>query len=82
MEVNVMKKYNHAYDIAFEVISNKEDGSDVTADMLEDALRARIRNFYENEIIECCGCPFDTYEMEEPKARRSSEYIDRLKVRT
>jgi hypothetical protein len=78
-----MTRYNHAFDIAFEVISYEEDGSDVTAEMLADALRDRIDSLFDNdEMIEACGCPFDTYEMGEPKARRSQEYIDRLKVKT
>jgi len=64
-------RYSHAFDIAFEVISNEKDGSDVTADMIADALRDRIKSLLHNdEMIEACGCPFDTYEMEEPKARR------------
>ena len=77
-----MTRYNHAFDIAFEVTSNKEDGSDVTADMMVDALAKRLNELKGEEIIEACGCPFDTYEMEEPKARRSQEYIDRLGVKT
>ena len=58
-----MDKYNHAFDIAFVVISNKKDGSDVTATMLKDALRDRIINTDDDEIIESCGRPFDTYEI-------------------
>lgn len=60
-----MTKYNHAFDIAFEVISNRVDGIDVTADMLRDALEKRIKLLEGDEIIEACGHPFDTYEIEE-----------------
>lgn len=37
-----MGKFNHAFDIAFEVVSDKADASDVTADMLRTALYRRI----------------------------------------
>ena len=60
-----MTKYNHAFDIAFEVISNRVDGIDVTADMLRAALEKRIKLLVGDEIIEACGHPFDTYEIEE-----------------
>ena len=35
-------KYNHAVDIAFEVISNDEQGEDITPDMLRKALQKRV----------------------------------------
>lgn len=37
-----MMKYNHACDIAFEVISNDEQGTDITPDMYRIALKKRI----------------------------------------
>ena len=35
-------RYNHAVDIAFEVISNDEQGEDITPDMLREALQKRV----------------------------------------
>jgi hypothetical protein len=35
-------KYNHACDIAFEVLSNNEHGEDLTPDMYRIALKKRI----------------------------------------
>lgn len=61
-----MTKYNHAYDIAFEVVSEKEDGSDITAEMLSKAIALRCLTLMQNnEMLEAVGCPFDTYEMED-----------------
>jgi len=37
-----MKKYNHMMDIAFSVVSNTEDGSDINYLMLRQALLDRI----------------------------------------
>lgn len=63
-----MPKFNHAFDVAFEIISDKEDASDVTVPMVIDALRKRLLQFEANER-ECYEAvltskPFDTYEME------------------
>lgn len=58
-----MKKYNHVYDIAFEVISDNEQADDVTPEMLLSALRKRIEQIESNgEVFEACGCPSDTFE--------------------
>jgi len=60
-----MKTYNHAFDIAFEVSGSKTpDGSDVTAEMMREALYKRLRNMGDIEIFEATGAPFDTYEEE------------------
>jgi len=59
-----MTKFNHMYDIAFIVISNTEDGSDVTPAMLRAALLKRAAELAEDEFIEACGL-CDTYEMED-----------------
>lgn len=58
-------RFNHAYSFAFEVISNDDRGEDVTADMLRSALMARLNRLDEDEMIEACGCPWDTFEQEE-----------------
>ena len=58
------KKYNHAYDFAFEVISQKKNGDDVTPAMLREACIKRITNIDDIEIMQACGL-FDTYKIEE-----------------
>lgn len=61
----IMTKYNHAFDVAFIVISEKEDATDVTPMMLAVALNKRIASLLnDDEFLEAVGCPFDTYEME------------------
>lgn len=59
-----MARYSHAYDIVFEVQSDKEDGSDVTPAMLRAALLKRIEDVFENsgEWEHACDL-FDTYEV-------------------
>lgn len=60
-----MAKFNHAFDIAFSLVSEKQDASDVTAAMLKEALLKRIENLdAEDTWIEAAGAPFDTYEEE------------------
>jgi hypothetical protein len=59
-----MTKFNHMYDIAFTVISDTDDGSDVTPAMLRAALLRRAVELAEDEFIEACGL-CDTYEMED-----------------
>lgn len=63
-----MPRYNHAYTIAFSLISTKEDGSDVTNDMLAEALKKRVEDCQsekDSPLLECSGAPFDTYEIED-----------------
>ena len=57
-------KFNHAYDFAFEVISNTEDGSDVTGEMLRAACIERINRLPADELLEACD-RFDTHEEED-----------------
>ena len=58
--------FNHAYDFAFEVISQKEDGEDVTPTMLRQACIERIKGISDREILEACGL-FDTFKMEDER---------------
>lgn len=53
--------FNHAYDISFEVLSAKEDASDVTPKMLREALRARLASLSNDEMLSECTC-FDTFK--------------------
>ena len=60
-----MTKYNHMLDIAFEIISEEDDGSDITPEQIHVAIAKRIASLAEaNEFnifsgaISIC----DTYE--------------------
>ena len=66
-ERNLMAKYNHAFDIAFS-IETDNNGENVTAKELKAGLAKRLADLLASddvEIIEACGLPFDTYEIEE-----------------
>lgn len=57
------KLYNHAYSLGFQVISRKEDGSDVNAEMLLSALLRRIHSIHASgEIVDACDAPWDVHE--------------------
>lgn len=64
-----MPKYNHAFSIGFEVKTDNE-GDKVTAQELMTGLLRRAYEMGANlltggdEIIEACGLPFDTYEID------------------
>lgn len=66
-EVRV-KRYNHAYDVAFSVVSNDPEGLDVTPVMFRAALMRRIKQLDAEAAVggweEACGAPYDTYEEE------------------
>lgn len=56
-----MPKFNHAYDLAFEVISDRDDAEDVTAPMLRAALLERVNRLTDEELLEAASW-FDSYE--------------------
>jgi hypothetical protein len=61
-----MKKFNHAFDIAFSIESDNV-GEEVTAAELKAGLAKRLADLLASddvEIIESCGLPYDTYENE------------------
>lgn len=57
-----MPKFNHMYDIAFTIVSEAEDGSDVTPAMLREALLKRAAEMADEDFPEACGL-CDTYEI-------------------
>jgi hypothetical protein len=63
-----MTRYNHMFSIAFSVVSNEPDGSDVDAAMLRAALLRRIADLEAEPVSdsweEACGAPDDSYEEE------------------
>jgi hypothetical protein len=71
-------KYNHAYDVAFEVISTDPDGATPRECLI--ALKQRVADLEvasEQELYEVFGsqCPFDTYDMDEdaPQVEENEE---------
>ena len=64
-----MPRYDHVYDLAFSVKSDHPRGDDVTPQMLINALQKRIEDLKQGgEIMEACGVPFETYEIEGEEA--------------
>ncbi len=67
-----MARFNHAYTFGFEVVSKREDASDVTHEMLLQAILNRLSrtsSHYspgdEGSMLDCCDAPFDTHIMDE-----------------
>ena len=62
----VKPRYSHAFCIAFSVIS-EHDAEHVTAEELRFGIANRLVDLDSNpgEIVEACGLPYDTYEMQE-----------------
>ena len=54
-------KFNHAFDIAFEVVSDN-DGDNVTCAELRAGLMRRLLITPDEELEEACGRPHDTFE--------------------
>lgn len=61
---DTMARYSHAFDFAFEVISEDENGDDVTPAMLRAAIIERANRLTDRELDEACGL-YDTYLIEE-----------------
>lgn len=58
------RKFNHLYDIAFSVVSNVEDGRDITGAMVREAILKRLAAMTDDDLMEGIGhC--DTYEEEQ-----------------
>jgi|TARA_R100000501_G_C2605872_1_gene101669 cystathionine beta-lyase family protein involved in aluminum resistance len=54
-------KYNHAFDIAFSIVNESEEGV-VTPAEIRHALVCRLHNTPNDELVESVGAPFDTFE--------------------
>lgn len=62
-----MARYNHAYGLAFSVVSTDQDGADITPAMLKAALLDRVADLDRSgEWNEAVGQPQDTYQEDAP----------------
>lgn len=60
--------YNHAYTFAVEIAgSASEDAADVTGAQLRAALLERINRLSDEDILDACEAPYDTFEEEAEK---------------
>lgn len=60
-----MALYNHMFTIAFSLENSSEDGGGTTAVELRTAILERAHRLSDEELIEACGFPDDTYIVEE-----------------
>ena len=60
-----MTKYNHMFSICFSLDNENEDGEATERELLA-ALNLRIAELIkEQSVVEACGCPDDTYVVED-----------------
>lgn len=64
------KRFNHAFDFAFEVIADQKDGTKLDPEDLREACIKRMQNMSAEEIHEACGL-FDSTEDDRPKKKFS-----------
>ena len=54
--------YNHAMTLAFEVVSERKDGEDLTPAQIRAAIQKRLDEMPDEEMKEACLPPYDSYE--------------------
>jgi hypothetical protein len=59
-----MNRFNHAYTFGFSLENNSEDGT-ASAEELRRAIMLAVSVMSDTELMENCGFPFDSYEIEE-----------------
>lgn len=63
------KQYNHAFTIAFELVTVHEETTKIPEEEFYKAIRKRLRSFKDDKegmtLSAHCGQPFDTYEVGE-----------------
>lgn len=64
---NLVKKYNHAFSLAFSVVTNASCTSENDSDYPEpseirEAVLKRLARLDDNELMEAVGAPFDSFE--------------------
>ena len=59
-------RYDHAFTIAFSLVSSDPSGCDVAPAELRTAILTRLAALADNELIEAVGAPYDSYEMDVP----------------
>ena len=57
-----VRRFNHACELAFTVISADPNGEDFTGPMLREAITKRLDLISDAELLEAVGAPFDTFE--------------------
>jgi len=59
---NAPVKYNHAFDLAFAVISEHSDSENIDAVTIRNAINKRLAGLSDEELLEAVGGSFDCHE--------------------
>jgi hypothetical protein len=59
-------RYDHAFTIAFSLVTAQPDGRDATAAELRAALLKRLAALSDDDLLEAVGAPYDSYELDAP----------------
>jgi hypothetical protein len=79
---SVMKKYNHAFALAFSINSDHPDGDDITGEEFTAAVQRRVDDINSSgdlEWSEAVGIPYDTYENQSCPPEKQ-EVIDEVEL--
>ena len=57
-------RYSHAFTFAFEADSHREDAADLSGAELRDRLLERLNRLSDSEVVDTCGDPFGTCEID------------------
>lgn len=70
--------YNHAFDIAFSIDTDKENAEDVTPlELMQAIINRAIQAYNDEELHEACGMAFDSYDQTmEELIERKKRYIE------
>lgn len=62
------QRYDHAFTIAFSLVTAQPDGRDATPAEIRAALLKRLAALSDDELLEAVGAPYDSYELDAPSA--------------
>ncbi len=60
-----MTKYNHMFTIAFTAVSEHPTADDMKGKHYRTAIMTRLASMDDDEFMEACGLPDDSYEVTE-----------------
>lgn len=76
-----MNKFNHMFALAFTVENFSPDGEETTAAELRAAIASRLAMIDDDELIEACGMPLDTYEVDMHADHHHNEFARAERMR-
>jgi len=61
--MTTLTEYNHAFTFGFSLV-NASEGGEATGPELRRAIMEHLARTDDNELMENCGAPFDSYELD------------------